>query len=112
MIPDYMWSKTTETNEPGKTVLSHMNDVRAVAALLLKTHERLLRTSGCDVDHLAVFAGLHDIGKISPAFQVKCPAWLEKFGLNNNSYMDQAVSFDSHGRRFAPRRVMLQEAKN
>jgi CRISPR system Cascade subunit CasD len=33
------------------------------------------------------------------------------FGNGIDSYMDQAVSFDIHGRQFAPRRVMLQEAK-
>lgn len=33
------------------------------------------------------------------------------FGNGIDSYMDQAISFDIHGRKFAPRRVMLQEAK-
>ena len=29
----------------------------------------------------ATLAALHDVGKISPGFQVKCPAWLEQHGL-------------------------------
>ena len=33
------------------------------------------------------------------------------FGDGVDSYMDQPVSFDIHGRKFAPRRVLLQEAK-
>jgi CRISPR system Cascade subunit CasD len=36
---------------------------------------------------------------------------VELFGDGVDSYMDQAVTFDIHGRRFAPRRVMLKEAK-
>jgi CRISPR system Cascade subunit CasD len=36
---------------------------------------------------------------------------VSSFGDGVDSYMDQPVSFDIHGRKFAPRRVMLQEAK-
>jgi len=82
MIPDYFWAKTTKNGEPGKSVISHMNDVRAVAALLLKTYPTLLKE--CNVEQLAAFAGLHDIGKISPGFQSKCNKWLTKFCFRDN----------------------------
>lgn len=36
---------------------------------------------------------------------------VSSFGNGIDSYMDQAVSFNIHGRQFSPRRVMLQEAK-
>jgi len=36
---------------------------------------------------------------------------VDSFGNGIDSYMDQVVSFDIHKRQFAPRRVMLQEAK-
>ncbi|MBN1577052.1 MAG: type I-E CRISPR-associated protein Cas5/CasD [Chitinispirillaceae bacterium] len=36
---------------------------------------------------------------------------VSSFGNGIDSYMDQTVSFNIHGRQFAPRRVMVQEAK-
>jgi len=80
MVPEYLWAKTTKADEPGKTVLSHMNDVRAVATLFLKSYTRFLR--GYDTAQFGAFAGLHDIGKASPGFQAKCAKWIEKTGLD------------------------------
>jgi CRISPR-associated endonuclease/helicase Cas3 len=80
MIPEYLWAKTTKSDEPGKTVISHMNDVRAVADLFLKTYHQFLH--GCDDVDFGAFAGLHDIGKASPGFQAKCPKWIEKTGMD------------------------------
>lgn len=68
-----------------------------------------------------VFAGLFSseveaISKI-PEFNGKlledftCVREVDSFGKGIDSYMDQAVSFDIHGRKFTPRRVMLKEAK-
>jgi len=76
MIPEHLWAKTTTDDKPGKSVLSHLNDVRAVAKLLLENHGRLIEKTGCSSDQIAAFAGLHDIGKMSPGFQAKCPEWL------------------------------------
>jgi CRISPR system Cascade subunit CasD len=67
-----------------------------------------------------VFAGLYfseseAISKI-PEFEGKIienfshVREVTSFGNGIDSYMDQVVSFDIHGRQFAPRRVMLQEA--
>lgn len=36
---------------------------------------------------------------------------VDSFGSGVDSYMDQAVSFDIHKRKYAPRRVILQEGK-
>ena len=36
---------------------------------------------------------------------------VSSFGNGVDSYMDQSVSFDIHGRKFAPRRILLQEVK-
>ena len=36
---------------------------------------------------------------------------VDKFGSGIDSYMDQPVSFELYARKFAPRRVMLHEAK-
>jgi CRISPR-associated endonuclease/helicase Cas3 len=82
MIPEYLWAKTTKADEPGKTVLSHMNDVRAVATLFLKSYTRFLH--GYATAQFGTFAGLHDIGKVSPGFQAKCAKWIEKTGMDNN----------------------------
>ncbi|MBN1577057.1 MAG: CRISPR-associated helicase Cas3' [Chitinispirillaceae bacterium] len=84
MIPDYFWAKTTENDNPAKSVLSHLNDVRAVAGLLLNAYKILITKTDCSTEQIASFAGLHDIGKISPGFQAKCSDWLTKCGLHAN----------------------------
>ncbi|MFH1759881.1 MAG: CRISPR-associated endonuclease Cas3'', partial [bacterium] len=81
-LPDYFWAKTTEDGKTAKSVLSHMYDVRAVAEILLRQKGQLLRNYG--FENLAAFAGLHDIGKISPGFQAKCSDWLKKYNLRDN----------------------------
>jgi CRISPR-associated endonuclease/helicase Cas3 len=84
MIPDYLWAKTTDTGSPGKSVQSHLNDVKAVASFLVGYKENMVRNIGLNPEQLAAFAGLHDIGKASPGFQAKCLAWLKKNGLTSN----------------------------
>lgn len=84
MIPECLWAKTTQDDKPGKSVVSHMNDVRAVTELLLKPHGKLSKNTNCTTEQIAVFAGLHDIGKVSPGFQAKCLGWLQKYGFQSN----------------------------
>lgn len=84
MIPEHLWAKTTADDKPGKSVLSHLNDVCAVSKLLLENDGRLIEKTGCSPAQVAAFAGLHDIGKISPGFQAKCPEWLNINGLRLN----------------------------
>lgn len=87
-IVDYFWAKTTQDGKPGKSVLMHLRDVQAVANILLGNKESLLPRYGLKREIVAAFAGLHDIGKISPGFQAKCREWLrqnslEKVAINN-----------------------------
>lgn len=84
MIPDYLWAKTTETDNPGKSIQSHLNDVGEAASCLLRYQKNMLCKTGLGSEQLAAFSGLHDIGKASPGFQSKCPAWLRKYGLPPN----------------------------
>ncbi|MBU2103270.1 MAG: CRISPR-associated endonuclease Cas3'', partial [Candidatus Omnitrophica bacterium] len=80
---DYFWAKTTQEGRPGKSVLSHMRDVQAVANILLNGKKGLLSTYGLNREIVSAFAGLHDIGKISPCFQSKCEEWLRQNKLES-----------------------------
>jgi len=84
MIPDYFWAKTTDSAKPGKSVLSHMNDVQAVCRELLIVYKSILSDNALNIEKISALAGLHDIGKISPGFQAKCPDWLEQNKLRKN----------------------------
>jgi len=84
IIPEYYWAKTTQDGQPGKSVVSHLNDVRAVAKLLLSSRSKLLEKTNCTTEQISSYAGLHDIGKVSPGFQAKCAEWLQQNCLNSN----------------------------
>lgn len=86
---EYFWAKTTRDGLPGKSILSHMNDVRAVAKSLLKKHQTLASRYHCDIDQLAALAGLHDIGKVAPGFQMKCARWLKDAGLEKEARINR-----------------------
>ena len=73
---DYFWAKTTSGKageEPGISVRDHCLNVGCVAEALVKLLPKPLQ------DLLppgaVTLAALHDIGKISPGFQQKCPLW-------------------------------------
>jgi CRISPR-associated endonuclease/helicase Cas3 len=77
-LPKYedFWAKTTKDGEPGIRVRDHCLNVGCVAEALLAllpAHLKKLLPPGA-----ATLAALHDIGKVSPGFQQKCPAWLGK----------------------------------
>jgi CRISPR-associated endonuclease/helicase Cas3 len=77
------WAKTTDHDEPGISVRDHCLNVGCVAEALLQLippHIRNLIPEGA-----ATLAALHDIGKVSPGFQAKCPAWLLKYSLHDNA---------------------------
>lgn len=80
-MADYFWAKTTQDNKPGKSVEAHMRDVQSVANIMLDGKEGLLVKYGLKKESIAAFAGLHDIGKVSPGFQSKCGEWLRQSGL-------------------------------
>jgi CRISPR-associated endonuclease/helicase Cas3 len=77
------WGKTTADNQPGISVRDHCLNVGCVAEALwvmLPPHLRVLLPPGT-----ATLAALHDIGKVSPGFQQKCPAWLVKHHIQPGS---------------------------
>lgn len=68
------WAKTTEEGKPGISVLDHCLNVGCVAEALLVLLPPQLHKS--IPPGAATLAALHDIGKVSPGFQVKSEAWL------------------------------------
>jgi len=75
------WAKTTETGELGIDVYHHMLNVAMVAKEMCQQSMVLVQKFGLISEEIALLSGLHDIGKISPQFQRKCPRWLEVNGL-------------------------------
>ena len=79
--PLFFWAKTTSDGNPGISVHDHCLNVGCVAQRLICAMPERLRKL---LPHgAATLAALHDVGKISPGFQQKCPAWvvLSKFPL-------------------------------
>jgi CRISPR-associated endonuclease/helicase Cas3 len=73
------WAKTTKEGEPGISVRDHCLNVGCVAealVALLPPQIRELAPPGA-----ATLAALHDVGKVSPGFQVKCIPWLMRHSL-------------------------------
>ncbi len=75
------WAKTTKDGLPGITVFHHMLNVGNVALCIALQKEPFLQKFKLTPGVVAVMAALHDIGKISLGFQIKCPAWLAQYGL-------------------------------
>ncbi|MBI4582813.1 MAG: CRISPR-associated helicase Cas3' [Planctomycetes bacterium] len=79
VLTDYYWGKTRRDGTPGISVRDHCLNVGCVAEALLALlppHLRALLPPGA-----ATLAALHDIGKVSPGFQVKCTPWLVQHSL-------------------------------
>lgn len=81
MTENLFWSKTTEDGQPGVSVYQHMINVGRVAQGLAEANPGLLKLFNLRLQEIGALAALHDIGKISPGFQMKCSAWLEKHRL-------------------------------
>lgn len=69
------WAKTTAEGLPGICIEQHGRTAGWVAQALVNLHadsqlEHLLASN------IPVLAALHDVGKVSPGFQKKCPAWM------------------------------------
>lgn len=79
----WFWAKTTEDAQPGIDVFHHTVHVGLVAHGIATARIGQLARFGLRVEVVAAIAALHDIGKISPGFQVKCPAWLTRFQLTD-----------------------------
>jgi len=74
------WAKTTEAGQPGVSVFHHCVNVGMVADQLARS-AALTTRCGFAAEGIAVLAAIHDIGKVSPGFQQKCPAWIQLRGL-------------------------------
>jgi CRISPR-associated endonuclease/helicase Cas3 len=77
------WAKTTEEGKPGISVCDHCLNVGCVAEVLLSLLPPQLRKlipAGA-----ATLAALHDVGKVSPGFQVKSEAWLVQHALRGRA---------------------------
>src|SRR6266852_1003815 len=79
LVHEHCWAKTKEDGSPGINVRNHCLNVGGVAeallALLPPQLEELLAHGA------ATLASLHDVGKVSPGFQVKSESWLVQRGL-------------------------------
>lgn len=83
-----LWAKTTSDGQPGISVFHHTMNVGHVAWLLSDQRPKLLEQFLLRPDVIALLVALHDLGKISPGFQIKCPVWLKQSG-----FTEQAIRF-------------------
>jgi CRISPR-associated endonuclease/helicase Cas3 len=88
----HFWAKTTAEGEPGISVYDHMVNVGCVARCIAETFPEILGRFHLQSSAVGALAALHDLGKISPGFQRKCEAWLEK---NNLAKIDRNWRWDS-----------------
>ncbi len=82
------WAKTTKDAQgrevPGINVRDHCLNVGCVAEALLELLPQQLKAL---LPHgAATLASLHDVGKVSPGFQKKCPDWLLRHPLPHKIY--------------------------
>lgn len=72
-----LWAKTDANGLPSTSVAAHCLHVGSVAEVLLgllpHSTRSIMPSGGVSL------AAAHDIGKISPGFQLKCPAWRERW---------------------------------
>lgn len=90
----YFWAKTTEDGQLGISVHDHCLNVGCVAQALmagLPPRARMLLPP-----ESATLAALHDIGKITLGFQIKCPAWLTSAGLDKQAQLEAPFSVSDH----------------
>jgi len=71
------WAKTTADGMPGISVFHHTMNVGWVALHLAEHRLQVLEQLHFEPNTVALLAALHDLGKISPGFQMKCQKWLE-----------------------------------
>jgi CRISPR-associated endonuclease/helicase Cas3 len=73
------WAKTTADGLPGIGVADHCRNVGYVARAFLDAMPPRVRE--LLPDGTVALAAAHDIGKVSPEFQVQCPVWRETHRL-------------------------------
>ena len=94
------WAKTTLDGKPGISVEDHMLCVGWVARCIAEITPGLLERFCLLANEVGVLAALHDLGKISPGFQRRCPAWLADNDLEKiacNGCWDTTMEAD-HGK--------------
>lgn len=82
IVNRYFWAKTLPDNTPGVSVADHMCDVGFVAKALTDLTPNLLEKFQFSPTIISALAAMHDIGKISPGFQMKSVVWLEENQLS------------------------------
>ena len=90
----YFWAKTTPDGQPGISVRDHCLNVGCVGEALrnaLPPALKKLLPPGA-----VTLVALHDVGKISPGFLVKCPAWLARFNLGAVAAMENWANHQSN----------------
>jgi CRISPR-associated endonuclease/helicase Cas3 len=80
------WAKTTPSDQPGISVEQHCRTAGIVARLLAERWPEWVR-SGLLAHNGVVLAALHDIGKVAPGFQKKCPAWMSAHRLKFSEFV-------------------------
>ena len=86
------WAKTNSEGNPGISVRDHCINTGCVAEELIKSLPQDVR----DIlpQGAATLVAAHDVGKISPGFQVQCQNWLEQNGLLEDAKMWGTVETD------------------
>lgn len=83
------WAKTTEDGKPGISVLDHCLNVGCVARKIVAHLPNTLRKA-LALDFAPVLAAAHDVGKVTPGFQAKCPVWLLAHPISHAGCTDHA----------------------
>jgi CRISPR-associated endonuclease/helicase Cas3 len=99
-IQKYFWAKITSEGKPGISVLEHMINVGNVAQSISEHSIDLLHRFNLSSEEIGALAALHDLGKISPGFQMKCDAWLHENNFHDiakNNVWDTQMETD-HGK--------------
>lgn len=94
------WAKTVkkgnaeDESAPGIDVFHHTMNVGHVAWCLSDHRQHLQVRFRVSTKVCALLAALHDIGKITPGFQIKCPAWADLNGLKDHAIRFAWDSFE------------------
>lgn len=88
------WAKTNPDGTPGIDVHQHLLRVGFVAGILAEQSRSWFERLGIGPASVSALAGLHDVGKIAPGFQSKCPAWLKQNGLEEESARNAWVNLE------------------
>lgn len=91
------WAKTTEDGKPGISVRDHCLNVGSVAAALIALLPANLQRQ--IPPGATVLAALHDVGKVSPGFQIKSQAWLAQHALTEQALAeDWGIRLSDHAK--------------